>query len=33
HQDTGRMQLVDAKLHKQTGHTGGYNIWGKDGEK
>ncbi|MCU5201633.1 MULTISPECIES: WXG100 family type VII secretion target [Bacillus cereus group] len=33
HQDTGRMQLVDAKLHKQTGHTGGYNIWGKKGEK
>ncbi|HDR5349735.1 TPA: HNH endonuclease [Bacillus thuringiensis] len=33
HQDTGRMQLVDAKLHKQTGHTGGYKIWGKDSDK
>jgi len=33
HQDTGRMQLVDAFLHEKTGHTGGYNIWGKKGEK
>lgn len=33
HQDTGRMQLVDAYLHEKTGHTGGYNIWGKKGEK
>ncbi len=28
HQDPGRMQLVDKKIHKATGHTGGYNIWG-----
>jgi hypothetical protein len=33
HQNTGRMQLVDAYLHEKTGHTGGYNIWGKKGEK
>ncbi|GAB6427699.1 hypothetical protein bcgnr5372_37870 [Bacillus luti] len=33
HQDTGRMQLVDYELHRQTGHTGGYKIWGKDSDK
>ena len=29
HQDPGVMQLVDRTLHKQTGHDGGYSIWGK----
>ncbi|MFI8710097.1 WXG100 family type VII secretion target [Bacillus sp. NPDC077411] len=33
HQDTGRMQLVEYEIHKDTGHTGGYRIWGKDSEK
>ncbi|HDR8161405.1 HNH endonuclease [Bacillus cereus] len=33
HQDTGRMQLVDYELHRKTGHTGGYKIWGKDSDK
>ena len=28
HQDIGRMQLVDQKIHKETGHVGGYEIWG-----
>jgi A nuclease of the HNH/ENDO VII superfamily with conserved WHH len=27
HEDTGRMQLVDTKIHKTTAHTGGYAIW------
>ena len=30
HQDVGRMQLVDYTIHRKTGHTGGYKIWGKD---
>jgi RHS repeat-associated protein len=25
HQDTGRMQLVDSKVHAQTGHAGGFS--------
>ena len=29
HQETGRMQLVNTQIHRQTGHTGGYSIWGK----
>ncbi len=29
HQITGRMQLVNEKIHAQTGHTGGFSIWGK----
>ncbi|MCW9131806.1 WXG100 family type VII secretion target [Bacillus paramycoides] len=33
HQDTGRMQLVDYQTHHDTGHTGGYKIWGKDSDK
>ena len=33
HQDTGRMQLVDYQNHHDTGHTGGYKIWGKDSDK
>ncbi len=33
HQDTGRMQLVDYQIHHDTGHTGGYRIWGKDSDK
>ncbi|WP_257133293.1 HNH endonuclease [Bacillus wiedmannii] len=33
HQDTGRMQLVDYQIHHDTGHTGGYKIWGKDSDK
>ena len=28
HQDEGVMQLVDRKIHRQTGHTGGFSIWG-----
>ncbi|KAB2877504.1 HNH endonuclease [bacterium] len=27
HQNTGRMQLVDSKIHRLTGHTGGASIW------
>lgn len=23
----GVMQLVDRKIHRQTGHTGGFSIW------
>ncbi|MCU5176823.1 HNH endonuclease [Bacillus toyonensis] len=26
------MQLVDYQIHHDTGHTGGYKIWGKDRE-
>ncbi|MGX7437990.1 HNH endonuclease [Enterococcus caccae] len=28
HQDSGVMQLVARKLHRQTGHIGGFSIWG-----
>ncbi|MEM6738244.1 MAG: HNH endonuclease, partial [Bacteroidota bacterium] len=28
HQTTGRMQLVNSKIHSQTGHTGGFSLWG-----
>ena len=28
HQDAGVMQLVDRKTHRQTGHAGGFSIWG-----
>jgi DNase/tRNase domain of colicin-like bacteriocin len=28
HQDTGRMQLVDSRVHLATGHTGGKDLWG-----
>ncbi|MBJ8068837.1 MULTISPECIES: HNH endonuclease [Bacillus cereus group] len=27
------MQLVDYQIHHDTGHTGGYRIWGKDSDK
>jgi len=27
HQDRGRMQLVDTKIHSSTGHTGGFSLW------
>lgn len=27
HQNTGRMQLVDSKIHSATGHTGGFSLW------
>ncbi len=27
HQTTGRMQLVDYTIHRQTGHTGGFSLW------
>ena len=27
HQDYGRMQLVETKAHKRTGHTGGASMW------
>ena len=29
HQKPGLMQLVDRRIHRQTGHIGGYSIWGK----
>ncbi|MBF0780468.1 HNH endonuclease [Granulicatella sp. 19428wC4_WM01] len=29
HQNEGLMQLVDRKIHRKTGHIGGYSIWGK----
>uniref|UniRef100_UPI000466DF15 HNH endonuclease n=1 Tax=Bacillus subtilis TaxID=1423 RepID=UPI000466DF15 len=28
HQESGRMQLVDQKVHRKTGHTGGRHLWG-----
>ena len=28
HQDAGVMQLVDRKIHRQTGHIGRFSIWG-----
>lgn len=28
HQTRGYMQLVNTKIHKKTGHTGGKSIWG-----
>ena len=28
HQTTGRMQLVNSKIHSKTGHTGGFSLWG-----
>jgi filamentous hemagglutinin len=27
HQDTGRMQLIPEKIHNQTGHVGGVDLW------
>jgi hypothetical protein len=27
HQTTGRMQLVESKVHMKTGHTGGFSLW------
>jgi len=27
HQTTGRMQLVETKIHSKTGHTGGFALW------
>lgn len=27
HQETGRMQLVESDIHRQTGHTGGFSLW------
>lgn len=27
HQETGRMQLVQSDVHRQTGHTGGFSLW------
>ena len=30
--ETGKMQLVDSKVHAQTGHTGGKVIWGGGSE-
>jgi hypothetical protein len=31
HQSTGKLQLVDSKIHQKTGHTGGTAIWGSGG--
>ena len=28
HEETGKLQLVDRKIHRMTGHTGGRAIWG-----
>ena len=33
HQDEGVMQLVDRKIHRQTGHTGGFSIWGPENQE
>ncbi len=30
HQDSGKMQLVDAETHAVASHTGGFSIWGSD---
>lgn len=30
HQEPGKLQLVDKKIHTKTSHTGGYSIWGGD---
>lgn len=30
HQDEGVMQLVDRKIHRQTGYTDGFSIWGPE---
>jgi RHS repeat-associated protein len=27
HQSIGKMQLVETKIHSQTGHTGGFELW------
>jgi hypothetical protein len=27
HQDVGRMQLVPRKIHADTGHVGGFDMW------
>lgn len=27
-EETGKMQLVDSKIHEKTGHTGGKAVWG-----
>lgn len=32
HEQPGRMQLVDSNTHRDTRHTGGYAIWGKQEE-
>jgi len=29
HQDSGRMQLVEQKVHQKTGHDGAWALWGK----
>lgn len=28
HQDKGKLQLVDYKIHSKVSHTGGFSIWG-----
>ena len=28
HQEIGKLQLVSRKIHRQTGHIGGFSIWG-----
>jgi filamentous hemagglutinin len=28
HRDVGRMQLVPKQIHKDTGHVGGFEMWG-----
>jgi hypothetical protein len=32
HQEPGKMQLVDSAIHRNTRHTGGYALWGKQEE-
>lgn len=27
HQETGKMQLVNSRIHQETGHTGGFSLW------
>jgi hypothetical protein len=31
HQSRGKMQLVDAQIHHDVGHTGGRELWGGGG--
>ena len=32
HEEPGRMQLVDADIHRQTSHVGGRSLWGGGSE-
>lgn len=32
HEEPGKLELIDEEIHKQTGHTGGREIWGGGNE-